>query len=171
MTEERRIEMDRMRFTKNTASSNLVLLAIVFDVFYFVSIYKSDVGSWYYTILIGASILYNLVFLLAAFLCSEGVKNYKLSYSWLLILLGAVQAGRIFFLPMRAHEATVLIRDTAVTVMPTGQFIRVVVYLAASAVCCIAAALIGIRKGVTLNAYTALLEPVEQGSRTGEAHT
>ena len=37
-------------------------------------------GNYYYTILVGASILYNLVFMLAAFLSSEGVKNYKIGY-------------------------------------------------------------------------------------------
>ena len=68
MTEERTIKLDRLRYTKNTASSRLVYLAILLDVFFFVSIYKSDVGSYYYNILIGASILYNLIFMLAAFL-------------------------------------------------------------------------------------------------------
>ena len=86
---DKSIATDRMRYTKNTASSRLALLAIVFNVFFFVSIYKSDVGTYYYTILIGASIIYNLVFMLAAFLASEGVKNYKRGYSWLLIALTA----------------------------------------------------------------------------------
>ena len=79
-----------MRFTKNTQSSRLALLAILFDVLFFVSVYKSDVENYYYTILIGASIIYNLVFLLATFLASEGVKNYKTGYSWLMIGLGAI---------------------------------------------------------------------------------
>ena len=38
MNEERYIKRDRMRFTKNTLSSTLVLAAILFDVFYFVNI-------------------------------------------------------------------------------------------------------------------------------------
>ena len=88
MNDDRATALDRMRYTKNTSSSRLALLAILFDVLFFVSIYKSDVGSYYYTILIGASIIYNLVFLLAAFLASEGVKIYKTSFSWLLIVLG-----------------------------------------------------------------------------------
>lgn len=61
------IQMDRMRYTKNTLSANLVLLAIVADALYFVSLYQSDVGTYYYNILIGASVVYNLVFMLAAF--------------------------------------------------------------------------------------------------------
>ena len=39
------IKRDRMRYTKDKTSSRLVLLAIVLDALYFVSIYKSDVGS------------------------------------------------------------------------------------------------------------------------------
>ena len=73
--QDRQTSIDRMRYIKNKFSANMALLAILFDVFYFVSIYKTDVGSYYYTIMIGASIIYNLVFLLAAFLSSEGVKR------------------------------------------------------------------------------------------------
>ena len=65
------IKLDRMRYAKNTFSSRLTYLAILFNVLYFVSIYGSDVGSWYYQILIGASIVYNLVFMLVAFLASD----------------------------------------------------------------------------------------------------
>lgn len=50
--EERTIQRDRMRFIKNSLSSNLAILGILFDVFYFVSIYKSDVNTYYYNILI-----------------------------------------------------------------------------------------------------------------------
>ncbi|MBR1685838.1 MAG: hypothetical protein IJ708_11950, partial [Clostridia bacterium] len=49
------VSLDRMRFIKNSFSSRMALLAIVFDVLYFISIYKSDVGSYYYSIPIGAS--------------------------------------------------------------------------------------------------------------------
>ena len=147
-------QIDRMRYTKNTASSRLALLAIVFDILFFISLYKSDVGSYYYTILIGASIIYNLVFLLTTFLCSEGVKNYRASYSWVMISLGIVQFVRIFILPMDAHS-TVL---NNAPVMGDGQFIRVVIYLAASAVCLFASAIVNLKKSRALAKYTASLQ-------------
>ena len=78
------IKQDRMRYIKNTTSSRLCYLAILLNVLYFVSIYKSDVGSWYYQILVGGSIVYNLLFMLMAFLASEGVKNYQEKFSYLL---------------------------------------------------------------------------------------
>ena len=158
MNEEKTIRLDRMRYTKNTLSSNLALLAIIFDVCFFISIYESDVGSWYYTILVGASILYNLIFMLAAFLSSEGIKNYKIGYSYLMIVLGVIQIVRIFIYPVRAHGAVVTIQEQAVTVMGTAQFTRVVLYLVLSAVCLFAGAVVGINRSRALAGHLASLD-------------
>ena len=149
---------DRMRYIKNTASSRLALLAILFNVLFFISIYESDKGSWYYTILVGASILYNLIFLLAAFLASEGVKNYNIRYAYLLFILGVGQLIRIFIYPMKAHDATVKIKDQAVQVMGDGQFIRVIIYLVISTACLLASAAINWKKSKELTAHVASLE-------------
>lgn len=140
--EERTIQRDRMRFIKNTLSSNLAILGILFNVFYFVSIYKSDVDTYYYNIMIGASIVYNLIFMLAVFLSSEGVKNYKKNYSYLLAVIGVLQIVRIFIIPARAHAATSIVNGETVMVMQNGQFFRVVAYLVISAVCLIASAVV-----------------------------
>jgi len=158
MNDEKYIRLDRMRYTKNTTASGLALLSILFDVFFFISIYESNVGSWYYNILIGASILYNLIFLLAAFLCSEGIKNYKIAYSYLMIALGIGQIIRIFIYPVRAHNATVIIQEKAVTVMENPQFIRCVLYLLLSAACLIVGAVIGMSRSKALSAHLATLE-------------
>jgi FlaA1/EpsC-like NDP-sugar epimerase len=158
MNEEKKIELDRMRFTKNSTAANFALLAILFDVMFFISIYESNVGSWYYNILIGASILYNLVFMLAAFLCSEGIKNYKVSYSYVMFALGIIQIVRIFIYPMRAKAATVVVTEQPVQVMGAGQFMRCVVYLVLSAACLIVGALIGYTRGRALQAHLATLD-------------
>ena len=158
MTDDREIKLDRMRYVKNTESSRLCYLALLLDVLYFVSIYKSDVGSWYYQILIGASIVYNLLFLLMAFLASESVKNYQQNYSWLLYGLGAGQILRIFILPLQAHQAVVKVGGTDTVVMQTPQFIRVVIYLVGSAACLLIAAFINQRKCALLNNHLKTLE-------------
>lgn len=158
MNDELLIKKDRMRFTKNTLSSNLALLAIVFDVLYFVSIYQSDVGNYYYQIIIGASILYNLVFLLATFLASEGIKNYNIGYAYLLGAIGVGQIIRIFILPMQAHSATVIVQGVETVVMSGGQFTYVLFCLIASAVCCFIGCAVGITKSRTLTEYLAALE-------------
>ena len=152
--EERFVKLDRMRYTKNSLSSSLALLAIVFDVLFFVSIYQSNVGTYYYTILMGASVLYNLIFMLMAFLSSEGVKNYKPGYSWLLAALGVGQIVRIFILPVQAHAA--MIKN--VPVMGDPQFIYVVVCLCISAVCCFASAVINLIKSRQLAEHIASLD-------------
>ena len=158
MNEENTIRLDRMRYTKNTFSSGFALLAILFDVMFFISIYESDVGSWYYNILVGASILYNLIFMLAAFLSSEGVKNYKIGYSYLMIALGVVQLARIFIYPMKAHGAVVTIQERAVAVMTDGQFARLCLYLALSAACLFIGAVAGIIRSRALAAHLATLD-------------
>ncbi len=157
-SEDRYLKTDRMRYTKNTRSSRLAILAIVFNVVYFVSLYQSNVGSWYYNILMGASIVYNLVFMLAAFLSSEGVKSYKRNYSWLLLALAVIQIVRIFILPMRAHGATAAIGETEVQVMKDGQFTLLLVCLIASAACLTVSALINLAKCNALAAHK-LAEP------------
>lgn len=153
--EEIMIKKDRMRFIKNKVPANLAILAIVFDVFYFVSIYQSDVRDYYYTIMIGASILYNLVFMLASFLASEGIKNYKQGYAYLLAALGIGQIVRIFILPAQAH-ATELKKIGLV--MGDSQYAFVVACLVISAVCMLAAAVIGYTRSRTLHAYEASLK-------------
>ena len=162
--EKKQIQLDRMRFTKNTLGSRLVYLAILFNVLYFVSVYESDVGTWYYQALIGVSIVYNLVFMLVAFLASEGVKNYKTGYGYLLTGLGAVQIARIFILPMMAASAMtkrsdpVLKKVVEVPVMEQSQFGWIVVFLCLSAVCCIIAGVVSVVRSSKLAAYNASLD-------------
>ena len=152
------VKRDRMRYTKDKVSSRLVLLAIVLDALYFISIYKSDVGSYFYNWVIGASIIYNLLFLLFAFLASEGVKSRKKGYTPALIVLGLLQVVRMFYLPTRAHAATIAIKGEELVVMGDRQYIFVMVCLAVSAVCCIAAAVISYINNKNLSEYMKSIE-------------
>ncbi len=147
------VKKDRMRFTKNTVSSTLCYIAILFNVFYFVNIYSSDVGNYYYNINIGMSVVYNLLFLLFAFLCSEGVKNYSKGYSVFLIAIGIMQIVRIFEIPMKAHNAIISIDEIKTQVMDDGQFYTVVAFLIISATCCLGAGIAGVIKTITLENY------------------
>ncbi len=154
MTQDvQQIKIDRMRYTKDSLSANLILVAIVLDALYFVSIYQSDVGSYYYSWVSGASIIYNLLFLLMAFLASEGVKNRRTGYTAMLVGIGLMQFVRMFFLPARAHAATVEISGVAVQVMENGQYIYVLVCLAASGLCCLVAAAVSYTNNAKLAGY------------------
>ncbi len=156
-TNDAEIRKDRLRYTKNKLSANLALVGIVFDALYFVNIYKSDVGSYYYNIMIGISIVYNLVFMLAAFLSSEGVKSYKKAYSFVLMILGLGQIVRIFILPMSAKNTIVTISNVEEAVMGGEQFLWVCIFLILSAAFCIASGIIALIKTNTLESYQAEL--------------
>ena len=155
MSEDRATQLDRMRYTKNTASSRLALLAIVFDVIFFIILYKSDVENYYYTAMIGASIIYNLVFMLAVFHCSEGVKNYRPAHSWVMIVLGVIQIIRIFILPVNAHSTLL---KSGEPVMGDKQFIWMTACLIASAACLFAGAAVNLYKSRALAAHIASLQ-------------
>lgn len=156
--EEITISRDRMRFTKDTLSANAIIVAIVLDCLYFVSIYQSDVSTWYYNWIIGASIIFNLLFLLIAFLASEGVKSRKTGFTLPLIALGVMQVIRIFYLPAKAHAATVVIAGVETLVMGNGQYLYTVICLALSAVCCIFAAVNSYSNNKKLAAHMQTIE-------------
>lgn len=156
--EERLVKLDRMRYTKDKMSANMILLAIVLDALYFISIYKTDVSTYYYTWVIGASIVYNLLFMLSAFLASESVKSRKGGYMGLLIFIGAMQFVRVFYLPAKAHAATVEIQNVEQVVMTDKQYIYVVACLIVSGICCIAAAINSYINTKNLNNYMQSLE-------------
>lgn len=164
LSNENMIKRDRLRFTKNKLSSNLTLLAIVLNALYFVSIYKTDVGTYYYTWLIGISVVYNLLFMLTAFLSSEGVKVYKAGYSYVLMGLGVGQIVRIFIIPLQAKNATLVVNGVETSAMSNGQFIRLCVYLVASAALCIIAGLINLSKTHMLASRQAEIERTQKGS-------
>ena len=153
MTQQIDIKKDRLRYTKNSETATQAYVAIVFNVLYFVSIYNKDVGNFYYTNTIGFSVISNLLFLLAAFLCSEGVKNYKLSYSIAFIPLGIFQIIRIFGIPYNAYNTILKLDGSIVRVMEPTQLIFTSIFLLCSAAACFATAIGGIIKTRTLRDY------------------
>ena len=158
MNDDRFIQRDRMRFIRNSMSANLCYLGILFNVFYFVNLYQSDVGTYYYQIFIGASIVYNLLFLLIVFLASEAVKNYAQNYSYLLAAIGVMQVVRIFYIPMRAHAAMTAVNGVDVPVMGDGQFYLLSVFLLISAACLLVSAAVNFKKCQELAEHMKTLE-------------
>lgn len=161
---ENMIKRDRLRFQKNKLSANLSLLALVLNALYFVSIYKTDVGEYYYKFLIGVSVVYNLLFMLAAFLSSEGVKAYKVGYSYLLMGLGLGQIARIFIIPLQAKNATLIVNGAETQAMGDAQFIRLCVYLVLSAALCVIAGIVNLSKAQMLAHRHNEIERMEKGS-------
>jgi glucan phosphoethanolaminetransferase (alkaline phosphatase superfamily) len=52
----------------------------------------------------GSDIIINIIFMLVVFWASEMVKTYKRKWAVVLALVGAVQIGRIHWLPLRYRE-------------------------------------------------------------------
>lgn len=151
----RKANDDILRYKKNKFSSGFAILSILFNVFYFISIYKSDVGNFYYKIIIGASVLYNLVFMLTAFLCAEGVKNYKLNFAIILIIVGILQISRLFILPLQAKRETITTTSGPIPVMDATQFTWIAIFLIASATFAIIGGIVGILKHFRLRRHLA----------------
>ncbi|MGN0820132.1 MAG: hypothetical protein ACI4M6_07110 [Christensenellaceae bacterium] len=164
--EQRTIRMDRLRFEKNKTSALLCYGSILFNALYFVSLYSlyGEAASRYYYYMMGVSVVYNLVFMLAAFLSSEGIKNYKMSYAIIMIVVGVLQIVRIFIWPMEAYGSSFILKalepisknitsTIAKQSMELSQFILVTIYLILSAVTAIGAGILGIIRSKQLTAH------------------
>ena len=90
---------------------------------------------------------------MVAFLSSEGVKNYKMNYSWVIMGVGVLQFARIFGIPRMAHGTVLSVNGADMQVMGDGQFAYVIICLVLSGVACIASGAIGVYKATTLTNY------------------
>ena len=156
------ISSDIMRYKTNKLPASLALLGIVFSCLYFCLLYgfkESFFSQWK----IGISVMLTLVFLLVTFLASEGIKSYKKNYSIVLLVLAVVQVIRMFGLPLEAlrYDAGLAATDKhALTIryffvdLPSGvSYTILIVWLAASAACLVAAAVIGYINCVRLESF------------------
>ncbi len=155
--DKERIKLDRMRYVKDSTPSNLAILAVVFDILFFVLIYKINI-EFFYNYSIGASVVINLLFMLFGFWCSIEVKNYHGKFGYLMIALGIVQIIRIFVYPMSAHGAVTVVDGNNVQVMTNAQFISSIVYLVVSAACMVFGGLMSMKNSKTLQNHLASLE-------------
>lgn len=138
------LEDDILRYKKNKLPATLALLALVFDVLYFTLLYAVH-ASEVYTILIGVSVIVNLLVLLVGFYASEGIKSYNKVSSIMLLVLAAVQFARIFIYPLRGLSGKWMSNNAyfGIVMTPAANGTLMIVYLAASAACFVAAAVIG----------------------------
>ena len=166
LNDKKQMRLDRMRYTKNTLCSNMAILAIVANVLYFVIMYKIN-NKAMYELMMGASVVTNLLFLLFVFLCSEGVKNYNVNYAIMMIAIGVVEIARIFIWPLKLHntETKILVPGSEpiiTTVLNDTQFALVVVCLVTASALLIVGGIIGVIRGKQLAAYNESLKQAEQ---------
>lgn len=136
---------DILRYKRNKLAQLLAILGLVFNCLYFCILYAIPDAEMR-KISMGASIILTLVVLLVIFLSSEGVKGYNKKFSIVLLVVAAFQILRIFYYPLNG-----LLNDTLKGIGYFGYypessgfyFAMMLVYLAASAACLIAASVIG----------------------------
>lgn len=157
------IHSDIMRYKTNKLPASLALLGIVFNCLYFCLLYgfkESFFSQWK----IGISVVLTLVFLLVTFLSSEGIKAYKKYFTIVLLILAAVQIIRMFGLPFEALRydnklaasdvhAYGNLRYFGVDLTSAASYVLLVIWLAASAACLVAAAVIGYINCVKLEKF------------------
>lgn len=153
------VQDDILRYKKNKLASMLALLGLAFTALYFALLYSVNNG-YFYTVSMGLSVIVTLVLLLTAFLCSESIKNYRKGYCITLLVLAAINIGRIFYYPMQGLKANAF--DGAIyfwTEMSNGGiFTMLVIYLVASAACYVGSAVVGYIYAVRLENHTKAVE-------------
>ena len=169
-TNQKIIADDVLRYKKNKLASTLALLGLVFNCLYFMVLYCIS-NREFYKILIGLSVVINLVVLLGGFLASEGVKNYKKSMAIVLLVIAAIQIARIFVYPVQILNFKVAEGSTFygmtgayyfgadLTTKSTSAIL--IVYLALSAACFVAAAVWGFIVSLRLENFNRQLEKGE----------
>ena len=165
---------DIMRYKTNKLASTLAVLAIAFNCLYFCLLYSfrhTFFGSWR----LGVSVILTLVTLLMTFLCSEGIKGYNKKFAIPLLVLAAVQIIRMFGLPMEAlkfdtnagvagtltSEAALNMRYFGIDLTSSAAYTIMLIWLAASAACLVASAVIGYLNSVRLENFNKKIESGE----------
>lgn len=168
------IQDDILRYKKNKLSSMLALLGLVFDCLYFMLFY-GVFDSTLYKMLIGFSVVVNLVVLLMAFYSSESIKNYKKTFAIVLLVLAAAQIARMFIYPLQVADLvanTSHASDTSgelkyvlyyfgVGLTPAACCAWLMIYLGLSAACFIGSAVTGYLTAVRLEKHVKAVESGE----------
>ncbi len=156
------VQDDILRYKKNKFAAMLALLALVFNCLYFMLFYSVNQNTLY-TMLIGGSVILNLLVLLMGFFASEGIKGYNKKFSYLLLGLGVVQFVRIFIYPTIGMANGWLegnfYFEIPMSSAANGTFF--IIYLALSSACFIGSAVHGYIVASRLEAFQAKIDSGE----------
>src|SRR5574344_28794 len=156
---------DIMRYTPNSLSFWLCVLAIVLDVIMFLIIYRqTDCVPNY---LLGIDLIINVVYMLAGFLLDEKQKAYLGKFGYFSIGLGIIEILRIFCIPLYyylkhveyikeynlALESGTEFVFAGIKGLPTKEFIWCVAIMVLSGICLILAGVFTIIKEKKLIEY------------------
>lgn len=149
------IKTDIMRYKPNQLSFLFCVLAIVLNVAMFLIIYQETNCKSNY--LLGIDLVINVVFMLAVFLLSEKSKAYNLKAGYVALVMGLIEIGRIFFIPLYYYNKHLeyLKTEEGIIGLSNSQFYWCVGLMIAAAVCLFAAGVDTIIKSRRLTAHLA----------------
>ncbi len=150
------MKVELMRYRNDSIPFYMNILAIVFNAVYMILLLSNDLvkanfdGAWapggY---LVGADILYNIVFMLFCFLAAEKTKAYLPKWFILPGILAVTQTIRIFASTLQFHSAGQLIN---------GAFIASMIVLVLSVACLVVGSVVSYINSRKLRAYLKSLE-------------
>lgn len=108
-------KIEKLRYQPNKRSYYLALLAILFNVVNLFTVINSTSVTPSFEI--GVKILLNIIMLLIIFLGMEKMKVYQKKWAVIIILLGALAFGRMFWMPRNIAEWSEEARIEAVLVL------------------------------------------------------
>lgn len=136
-TMDKKIDIDMYHYKPNRSSFWLILLTIALNIAMFIIIYKTNTSALAADLQLGFDLIINVVFMLTCFLAAEKTKRYSKEWGITSIVLGGVEAARIFWIPLYYYL------NGGISV---GSFIACIVLLAGAGAALIAAGLIAIAK-------------------------
>lgn len=157
------LQDDILRYKKNKFASSFALLALVFNCLYF-TLFYAVCTSELYRVILGFSVIVNLVVLLVGFYASEGIKSYNKKFSIVLIVLAAIQIIRIFYYPVVGAAKGWLKYDNLyfnITMSNAANATLMIIYLVGSAACFIVSAVQGFIVARRLEVFQKKLESGE----------
>ena len=151
-----------MRYTKNSGSFWLCMLAIATDVLYFTAAFSPSMEGVTFSagFVVAIDVILNILFMLFSFLCAEKLKAYQIEWSYIALGMGLFQIVRIFIVPFLTYEVIAQGQTTVVQFMSVELRIQCIIWLALSSVSLLGAAYIGYVKSKQLRAY---LNEIEGG--------
>lgn len=139
----RYVSIEKLKYRNDGLSYALILLGLAVNVVYFILLYQNN-NNFFYSLNVGFSIIYNLLFMLFIFLCAENIKKYNCKYAYLSIAFGIMQFVRIFKYPKQALNAGGL---------EQSQYVVITFVLIASAILLIAGSITSIIKSTILKRF------------------
>lgn len=110
------VSVEKMKYRNDSLAYLFILLGLVANVVYFIIFYEVN-NQFLYTLKIGISIIYNLLFLLGVFLAAENIKKYNRKYAFFTLFVGLMQFVRIFAYLQEVNGADVFTGNKHLTLV------------------------------------------------------